>query len=113
MKLPKPTNAKKSVQKLAEVAMEGKQVAVSAIEDGGVLGALATLARRKRPKNPIELPPVGQGNDGVNKWSTDQYKVEKLFRKYHTELGSVSISTNGMRFTVNGRNNACHIFKKT
>lgn len=63
MKLPKPTNAKASVQKIVEVAKENTQVAVSAIEEGGILATLASLTGKKRPKNPIELKLMGDTKD--------------------------------------------------
>lgn len=56
MKLPTPVSDEK-VKKIVEVANQGRQAVVSAVEEGGLLAGIAniaSLAGLKKPKNPID-----------------------------------------------------------
>lgn len=44
-----------------------------------------------------------------NKWS----KLRKFLDSIHVGLGNVSVSMSSKTFTVAGRNNLCHLLKKT
>ncbi len=54
-----PPKASQAVSKIAEVANQGKQVAVSAMEDSGLLNSLVQLTGLKKPKNSIDLQAMG------------------------------------------------------
>lgn len=65
MKLPKPS--KQNVQKVRQVATAAQEVVLKAAEEGGLLSQLASFAKIKKPKNPIDPAMLAVGVQQVDK----------------------------------------------